>query len=699
MVANGMDIGGAETHVVALAKALTEAGHTVSVASPKGVYTKILKEAGIKTPLLPLYDGRPGRLFVLWRALLRICRQSPPDIIHAHARSSALCAWLVSRQVGVPLVTTAHLPFESKRGCGFLSRWGEGTLAVSRDIAMHLEKRYKQPRMQIKTTLNGIEYEKFCPRGEQEVSQSIVHVSRLDSDRAATAAQLIQIAPKIAKEGISTGIKIVGDGALGRELQKKADTVNKRLGRPFINMVGATERVEDHLTGRPIFIGVSRAALEAMAAECTVILSGNEGYGGLLTPERIRDFARENFCCRSEKAPTSVALFDDISRAARLSVEERRDMGKALGSYVRETGTPRRMREDAEEIYRRVLRSRRQPAIIICGYHGYGNWGDELSLPPIIRDCQRRGEKIVLLHPHPKEAKEKFGVLSLHRYRLVSLFQRMKKGDILVFAGGNLFQNQTGMRSLLYYTVIALIGEMRGCRTGILRGGIGEVKGKWAKRLTGAVLKRADFLYTRTPWDNAFVRKFTVGNEKRLFPDAILATKSIGGAVHKTPYATVILRPPLGGASKQQIEATAEALMFFAKEKRIRLVLLPFHPDVDGGYILALAKRMPGCLLLDTSDERRLRQIIGGGRATVTNRLHAGYLSIMEDTPCLFIIFDKKTEAHVRFVKACAKKRGIPSPLVSIRACTKEEIKCGKLPQLCKGDYARLRGGLVAWRD
>ena len=48
MTTMGLDIGGAETHIVELAKELTKRGYDVSVASNGGVYVEELEAAGIK---------------------------------------------------------------------------------------------------------------------------------------------------------------------------------------------------------------------------------------------------------------------------------------------------------------------------------------------------------------------------------------------------------------------------------------------------------------------------------------------------------------------------------------------------------------------------------------------------------------------------------------------------------------------------
>ena len=54
MALNGLDIGGAETHVVELSKELARKGHRIIVASNGGVYEKELEEAGIKHYKVPM---------------------------------------------------------------------------------------------------------------------------------------------------------------------------------------------------------------------------------------------------------------------------------------------------------------------------------------------------------------------------------------------------------------------------------------------------------------------------------------------------------------------------------------------------------------------------------------------------------------------------------------------------------------------
>ena len=59
MLSMSMGAGGAETHVLTLARALVRAGHSVTVASAGGMLTAGLAEGGVAHVTLPLASRSP----------------------------------------------------------------------------------------------------------------------------------------------------------------------------------------------------------------------------------------------------------------------------------------------------------------------------------------------------------------------------------------------------------------------------------------------------------------------------------------------------------------------------------------------------------------------------------------------------------------------------------------------------------------
>ena len=69
-----LNIGGAETHVVELAKELKRKGFNVIVTSNGGVYVKELEDAGIKHYAVPLQNKNPLNMLKSARLLKKIIK-------------------------------------------------------------------------------------------------------------------------------------------------------------------------------------------------------------------------------------------------------------------------------------------------------------------------------------------------------------------------------------------------------------------------------------------------------------------------------------------------------------------------------------------------------------------------------------------------------------------------------------------------
>ena len=161
MVTMGLDIGGAETHIVELARELHRRGYDVLVASNGGSYVPELEKNGIKHYLVPLHTKNPVCVIKSRRLLKEILAEEKPDIVHAHARIPAFIAGRLCREMNILFVTTAHWVFTTKFGLKYITDWGKKTVAVSEDIKKYLMDNYKIPAEDITVTINGIDTEKF----------------------------------------------------------------------------------------------------------------------------------------------------------------------------------------------------------------------------------------------------------------------------------------------------------------------------------------------------------------------------------------------------------------------------------------------------------------------------------------------------------------------------------------------------------
>ena len=132
--------------------------------------------------------------------------------------------------------------------------------------------------------------------------------------------------------------------------------------------------------------------------------------------------------------------------------------------------------------------------IVVSGYHGFGNLGDEAILAVLCEDLASLGiprADILVLSGDPGSTSKAYSVQSLERYALGKIWNAIGSAQLLVSGGGSLFQDVTSKRSIPYYLAII---EM------VFRGGaggavcnIGPVSIVPTKNLGRAFLKSAGF--------------------------------------------------------------------------------------------------------------------------------------------------------------------------------------------------------------
>lgn len=359
-----LDIGGAETHVVELSKELKKRGYNIVIASNGGVYTKELEEAGIKHYDVPLQNKHPKNVIKSFKLIKKIIEDEKIDIVHSHARIPSYIVGKIHKKMNFSFVTTAHWVFSTKYGLKYITNWGEKTIAVSEDIKEYLIKNYHLKEDDITVTINGIDTEKFSPNtdggdvkeefGIKEDDRLIVYVSRMDADRSLAAHMLIEAIPKLDMIVDNIKVLIVGGGNDFENIKKEAERVNTELGREAVITTGARTDINRLVAPAELFVGVSRAALEAMAAGKPTIIAGNEGYIGLFDEEKSDIAYSTNFCCRGCGGTFVETLANDIGVFFGMWDEDKEKLSKFSRDFVCRRYSVKRMADDAEHVYKSV---------------------------------------------------------------------------------------------------------------------------------------------------------------------------------------------------------------------------------------------------------------------------------------------------------------------------------------------------------
>jgi len=92
--------------------------------------------------------------------------------------------------------------------------------------------------------------------------------------------------------------------------------------------------------------------------------------------------------------------------------------------------------------------------VLLAGYYGFGNLGDELLAEACVKLLESNGvprERIAILSADPEGTKESLGIDAFDRWKLHEICRALKNSKTMLFGGGGLFQDQTSLRSCLYY--------------------------------------------------------------------------------------------------------------------------------------------------------------------------------------------------------------------------------------------------------
>lgn len=137
--------------------------------------------------------------------------------------------------------------------------------------------------------------------------------------------------------------------------------------------------------------------------------------------------------------------------------------------------------------------------IIISGYHGFANSGDEALLFAILDTLRKKKPslKFTVLSKKPEETAEIYSVNSVSRYNFFKIKKEMANSKMLLFGGGSLLQDVTSSKSLLYYLAIIRLAQKCKIKTMLYANGIGPIIKKRNRFLSAKVLNNVDFITLR----------------------------------------------------------------------------------------------------------------------------------------------------------------------------------------------------------
>lgn len=295
--------------------------------------------------------------------------------------------------------------------------------------------------------------------------------------------------------------------------------------------------------------------------------------------------------------------------------------------------------------------------VVIAGYYGFGNAGDELILKSVIENFRKKypDSLCTVLSNSPQATKKNFSADAVNRWCPVRIFLAVLRSDLLVLGGGGLIQDVTSSFSLLYYLVIVWIAILLGREIFIYAVGAGPIRSKINRILVAATLRRVNQISVRDHYSLNELKSCGVKKEIQLSCDPVLTLdlsrffrkKSLG-----PPKVVFIVRSLKSDKRMRDLmKSFSEVIRCLKAEKKWDVFAVSFHPAEDGKIINELAQNfshVQDLKIFEWKDLNEILSFISNADIVVTMRLHGAILSAMLGIPFVAVAYDPKVSHFVR---------------------------------------------------
>ena len=279
--------------------------------------------------------------------------------------------------------------------------------------------------------------------------------------------------------------------------------------------------------------------------------------------------------------------------------------------------------------------------ILIAGYYGYRNWGDEGSLATLLQVLPR--ESVWVLSGDPPFTEATYGVRALPRMELRTVRRAIRESDALILGGGSLLQDATSLRSLLYYLALIRWGLRAHGRVLLVGQGVGPLRRRIGRRLAAHLLRQVPFLSVRDA-DSARLLEGLGVSGAAVDADLTWAMEPQPAHIALEPSARWVGLAPRLWADAPVQEAFADLCRRLHAEG-YRPLLVPMQETQDRALCEAIAAATGAQVLPPPQHPAQLLGVMAHLQAMVAMRLHGAIFAASAGAPVLCVSYDPKVDA------------------------------------------------------
>jgi polysaccharide pyruvyl transferase CsaB len=282
--------------------------------------------------------------------------------------------------------------------------------------------------------------------------------------------------------------------------------------------------------------------------------------------------------------------------------------------------------------------------VILCGYYGYGNGGDEALLATLLQMLPKHVSPVVL-SGNPAFTESLHGVPACDRRQPLAVLNLLRTSQAFIWGGGSLIQDSTSALSPWYYCALLITAHLMGLKTIAWAQGIGPLNRPQTQWIARQAFRRCDGISVRDAGSMAWIERWRRSATNA--PDPVWAlTASPTSAADNlpSPRVAVVLRShPL--LTPERLDRIIQALKDFHTHTQVFIVLVPFQKSQDLAIAQSIHSRLPNISqVIESSDPCELKGVFQGVEMAIAMRLHGLIMAASEGCRCFGISYDPKVQ-------------------------------------------------------
>lgn len=337
-----------------------------------------------------------------------------------------------------------------------------------------------------------------------------------------------------------------------------------------------------------------------------------------------------------------------------------------------------------------------KPKVVVCGWYGASNIGDELLLGAVCAWVGEMGGELTIVSLNPEYTAKVYAATAVDFHNLGEIARALAESNLFVMGGGGIFQDHNAFNiEALYDPVAADIAQYArpfymarqfGVRTLILAHGVGPLSSYQSRQIVRDVFTLADAVSLRDAQSAALLK--SIGVERDI---PVAADPGWFAATQVLPREQAVTTSRPEGSKKRLALIIREWWKDAGWEDKLIEAVNRQLPDgwccqwfafqnalddsrsgSDKPFLEHLAMSLDPRIeseIVICSDVAQTVADINCCDAVVSMRLHGSILSLTLDKPCVFLEYDDKmTQAHNMAHIPFELRIGLAAPVESYEA-------------------------------